>query len=45
MNRGEEVNNMETVAEALEQAGVQEARGLTNNKANRNVQDSPEMGR
>lgn len=45
MNTGEEVSNMETVAEALEQAGVQEARGLTNNKANRNVQDSPEMGR
>lgn len=37
MNEGEKVSNMEMVAEILELAGVQQARGLTNNEANRNV--------
>lgn len=33
---------MEMVAETMEQVGVQQARGLTNQRANSNVQDSPE---
>lgn len=33
-----------TVAETPEQAGVQQARGLTNSRANRTTQDSPEKG-
>lgn len=45
MERGEQGGRGEQVAETLEQAGVQQARGLTNNKANRNMQDSPGMGR
>ena len=44
MNKGEQVSNMETVAETQEQAGVQQTSGLTNQRANRNVQDSPEKG-
>lgn len=35
---------MGTVAENTERAGVQQARGLTNNRAKKNVQDSPERG-
>lgn len=44
MNKGEQVSNMEMVAETQEQAGVQQTRDLTNQRANRNVQDSPEKG-
>lgn len=35
---------MGTVAENAEQAGVLQARGLTNNRAKRNMPDSPERG-
>lgn len=44
MNKGEQVSNMEMVAETLEQAGVQQARGLMDQRANGNVQDSPGKG-
>lgn len=38
----EQPRNMEMVAETLEQVVVQQARSLTTQTANRNVQDSPE---
>lgn len=44
MNKGEQASNMEIVAETLKQAGVQQGRGLTNERANRNMKDSSEKG-